>query len=260
MSRFQKLERPGAISREAIAPPTPESAPPTAADYPEAVALADEHYFQGEYKDALRHYSRAIQGDSTHVYPWIGQVSALIGMRQFNEAKVWSDRALDHFPEDPALLAQRARVLAHTGDTKRAIGVSDYAMSKGANAWAWLARAEVLVLARNGNAGFCFQKAVEAAPPDDWRIPYLCGSILRVNSKDSSAIEYFAQALQRNPRHAQGWYEYGASLHRLGFTDRAMDAIKRALELNPRHVAAKKLHDELEKPSVLNKLLGYLRR
>lgn len=265
MGRFQKLEKTAGAGVSAVPGSAPVDAPPvsqgtTQADYPAAIAVADEAFFRGDYKAALRHYSRALQSDSTQMYPWIGQLNALLALRQYKEAEVWSNRALELFPEDATVLSQRARVLAHTGNIKRAIGVSDYAVSKGSSEWAWLARGEVLLVAKNGNSKFCFDKAVEVAGAGNWQIPYLAGLVhIRANNY-SGAVELMALAAERNLRHAQLWRDYSAVLAKLNFTERAREAARRAQELEPNSKGANRLQSDVEERSVVEKLMGFLRR
>lgn len=269
MGRFQKLEK------TPSAQGAPEGAQPTAPpeeiarqshdavglnEYPEAIGLGDEAFYSGDYRLALRHYSRALQAESGQVYPWVGQLNALLMLRQFKEADVWTNRALELFPEEPTVLSQRARVFAHMGDTKRAIGVSDYAMTRGSTEWVWLGRGEVLLLARNPNSRFCFEKAVEMAGKLNWQVPFLAGLILMGDKNYAASAEFLAIAAERNVRHAYIWEVYANVLAKLNFMDRARDAGRRAAELNPRKSSSSRLPEDLESRGVIDRLLGFLRR
>lgn len=267
MGRFQKLEKTGSSSSQPAQPiphgmvlASGEHATAQASDYPEAVAVADDAFYRGDYKAALRHYSRAFQAESTQVYPWIGQLNALLFLKQFKEAEVWSNRALDLFPEDPTLLSQRARVLAHNGNMKRALGTSDYAVSKGATDWAWIARAEVLLLARNPNAKYCFDKAIEMAGPGDWKVPFMAGLMCMERQNYAAAVDFLNTAAERNMRHAHIWENLAVALTKLNFTERARDAARRAQELDPQRRGAERLRTEVESRGVVERILGYLRR
>ncbi len=265
MGRFQKIEKSGHA-------PVPSHEVPhgmvmasgergtTQADYPEAVAVADDAFYRGDYKAALRHYSRALQSDSTQVYPWIGQLNALLFLKQFKEAEVWSNRALDLFPEDPTLLSQRARVLAHNGSMKRALGTSDYAVSKGASDWAWVARGEVLLLARNPNARYCFEKAVEMAGPGEWKVPFMAALMYMERRNYAAAVDFLNIAAERNMRHPFIWENLAVALTKLNFTERARDAARRAQELDPQRRGAERLKDAVESRTITERLLGFLRR
>jgi tetratricopeptide (TPR) repeat protein len=227
---------------------------------PDFVQEADQAFFSGDYKNALRNYSRALQQESAQVYPWIGQISCLIEQKQYREAELWSNRALDQFPEEPSLLSQRARVLALTGNLKRAIGVSDYAISKGATDWAWLARGEVLLQAKDGNALFCFQKAVELAGKESWRVPLLAGLAFSRRRQWANAEEFLRKAVETNPRHWFSWWEYAKVLVELSFVDRARDAITRVRQLNPGLREARDLESRITRRPFLKRLFGMMKR
>lgn len=266
MGRFQKLEKSGSSSSQpshgvphGMVLASGEHAT-SQADYPEAVAVADEAFFRGDYKGALRHYSRALQAESAQVYPWIGQLNALLFLKQFKEAEIWSNRALDLFPEDPTLLSQRARVLAHTGNMKRAMGTSDFAVSKGASDWAWIARGEVLLLARNPNARYCFEKAIELAGPGEWKVPFMAGLMYMERQNYAAAVDFLNIAAERNMRHAFIWENLALALTKLNFTDRAREAARRAQELDPQRRGAERLRADVDSRGVVERLLGFLRR
>lgn len=269
--RFSKLEKPsgstprlepppGAVARDAPREAAKPARPTEEENYPSFIQRADEAFFTGRYKEALRHYSRALQEDGSHVYPWIGQVSALLGLRQYREAELWSNRALDHFPEDSSLLSQRARVLAATGNLKRAIGLSDFALGQGATEWTWLARGEVLLEAQDGNALHCFEKAREMAGPEDWRIPLLAGMTYARKRQWASAEEFLRSAAEKNSRNYFVWIELARVLMALNYTDRARDAIDRARALNPECREAAALELQLYRRPFLKRVLGVLRR
>ncbi len=269
--RFSKLERSSAENLKAgLEPPEgtvarkqaeePKGYQPVESSYPTFIQQADESFFTGDYRGALRLYSRALQEENNHVYPWIGQVSALLALKQYREAEVWSNRALEQFPEDPSLLSQRARVLARTGNARRAVGVSDYAMQRGASEWAWLARGEVLLLAADGNALFCLEKAVELAGSDDWRVPLLAGLTFASRRHWSSAAEFLRLAVERNPRNFYIWYELARVYTEVSRFEAADDALKRALQLKPDHQPARELQTRLYRRPFFKRILGVFRR
>lgn len=243
--RFSKLEKkidpeePPEIFPDPVA--QLQRSPVDSADYPTFIQQGDEAYFTGNYRDALRHYSRALQEENTHVYPWIGQISSLIELKQYREAELWSNKALEQFPEDSSLLSQRARVLALTGNLKRAMGASDYALTKGATSWSWLARGDVLLQAGEKNALLCFEKAVEEAGKEDWHVPLIAGMNFSRRRQWASAQDFLRRSVETNPKNYFSWCEYGRALHQLSFFDRAQDAITRSLQLKPDYKPALEL-------------------
>jgi len=259
--RFSKLEKSNpAAPPSAPVQPEPAHDVQSSSDYPTFLLLADEAYFSGNFRDALRHYSRALQQENAQVYPWIGQISSLLALKQYKEAELWSTRALEQFPEDPSLLSQRARVLAATGNLKRALGVSDYAISHGATTWTWLARGEVLLEAGDTNALFCFEKAAELTGDEDWRIPLLAGLCFARKRQWASAEDFLRRATVKNPKSAFAWYELARVLLETGQTDRAVDAVGRSEQLNPAFRPARELRERIYKQPFLKRLFAFFRR
>jgi superkiller protein 3 len=237
MGRFSKLETgKGEEPRRAqVRAGLPVESLPEAEtyDYSYYIEEADKHYFTGRYDKALRLYSRALQIDNAQVYPWVGQVFSLLAMDQIKEADLWVIRAIEMFPEDPTLLSLRALVYAHKGMLNRAIGASDYALSRGATAHAWMARGEILLRAKNKNAPFCFDKAMEAAGRDDWKVAMHIGLVYYRRRMYSSALNYFRRAIVVEMGNYNLWYHLGRCYYRLSFSDEAIEAFNRALEINP---------------------------
>ena len=69
------------------------------------VAEAQAAYERADFEQALRSYSRVLEHDPLHVPAWAGQVRALIELGEFQEARLWADKALERFPTEPELLA-----------------------------------------------------------------------------------------------------------------------------------------------------------
>ena len=202
MGRFSKLEREtqDALARQKALKEKkrPQATPEVVYDAPHYIAEADDAFFTGDYKKALQLYSRAIQIDNSRHEPWVGQIYCLIEMNQLKEADLWTGRALEMFPEDSALLSLRAITYAHRGMIKRALGTSDYALERGADIHTWIARGQVLLLAENKNATFCFSKAMELTTPGDWKTPMRIGNIYFKKKLYSQALNYFKKACEIN--------------------------------------------------------------
>jgi len=265
MGRFSKLETGKTAAPQ---PAQPTGAPPVAPPLPEAetydyghyVVEADQLFFSGRYDKALRLYSRALQVDNTQVYPWVGQIFSLIAMDQVKEADLWVTRGIEVFPEDATLLSLRALVYALKGMLNRAIGASDYAMSRGATVYGWLARGRILLQARNQNAPFCFDKALEAAGADDWKIAMHIGLAYYQHRMYSSALSYFKRACAIEMGNYYLWYHLGRCYHYLSFTEEALQALNRALELNPHCREAERALHQAKSSNVLTRLFRRLFR
>ena len=98
----------------------------------EANCLTEARAFfeQAEFEQSLRAYSRTLEFNPHSRGAWSGQVRALIELHEFREAALWADKALEHFPNEPELLAAKAVALARNGDLDEAIALSDAAIEE----------------------------------------------------------------------------------------------------------------------------------
>jgi len=262
MGRFSKLEREtqdALVRQKAKEKKALKEAPAQISkeeyDAPYYIDRGDEFFFQGNFKEALRCYSRTIQMDNSLHYPWIGQIYCLIEMGQMKEADLWTGRALEMFPEDSSLLALRAVMYANRGMYKRAINTCDYAISrKGASAFTYIARGYVLLLAENKNAHFCFMKASELANANDWKIPMRIGLIYYKKKQYSRSLEYLLKACALNVTNYYLWHHLGLSYQKLGFAKKALDAFQHAIDQNPDYSAASEAMVKLKHSSVFSRL------
>ncbi len=263
MGRFSKLERgvvPPKLAEESAKAEQAVKQPSTEEKYdaPYYIKLADQHFFFGEFERALRFYSRALQLDNSKTYPWIGQIFSLLEMEQVKEAGIWVTRALEFFPEDSDIIALQAVVYAYRGMVKRAVGASDYSMSKGGTVFTWLARGEVLLIAENKTAHFCFEKAMELSPANDWKTPMRAGLIYFKHKQFSHALDFFQRAVSINVTNYYLWYHIGLGYWRLGFNHKAMEAFKRSLEHNPKFKGARDALDRALKTSIFKRFFRRL--
>ncbi len=252
MSRFSKLETGEAASSKNDAPAIGQRrggdrAARNAAQQTDDVVY-DHAYYQaegdrlfalGSFEQALRVYSRAIQSEAAQVNPWVGQVLCLLMMGQAKESMVWVKRALELFPEEARVIALQGSTYAHQGMVQRGIGCSDAALAKnGSDPLVWVLRGEVLSMAENSNAQFCFEKALEMRPSGDARIPMLMGQLLFKRRKWALAAEYLATAVGEAPRNEAAWVALGEAREKLGADEAAFMAFETALQLNPNNHAA----------------------
>jgi len=258
MGRFSRLETQHAKAFQAepaeIKPGKYGAEPPT---YEGVMREAHDHFYRGEWKRALQLYSRALEHDNTRPEPWVGQVLALLFQSQVREATVWAKRALECFPEHPLALSLHALTFSQQGMASRGLATSDYAMGKGKGGlMCWVARGWILLEADNPNWEFCFAKAKEQAPADDWRSVMLTGMILERYKKWPQAAEAYQAALELQTANFFLWHRMGICYGKLGLARKALEAHKRALDLNPRCAEAEK---ELRRQSGFP-LIGILAR
>jgi tetratricopeptide (TPR) repeat protein len=145
----------------------------------------------------------------------------------------WTKRALELFPDDARMVSLQGLVYAHQGMVQRALGCSDYAMNlSGADPLSWVLRGEILALAANKNAMFCFEKAMETRMADDWQTPLRIGLFFYTQKRWPQALDYLKIAVQNNTRNDYLWTRLGQTNERLGMSHPALDAYRAALELN----------------------------
>ena len=240
MGRFSKLElddKQAKANKELL-----DKTAPIEEGYDQEYYLqqANEYYRKGDYEKSLRYYSRALGIDNTLVPAWVGQVRALIELKEYREAHVWVNKALEIFPGEPDLLAAKAVVYCKLGQVKQAIAISDLAMEqKTPTAFVWLARGQVFLSKRGRNAEFCFNKAIELSK-DDWFMYQLVGLTYMEKKQYSRAQQYLSEATSRNSTNPYLWLEVGLCCQNLGFYPRAIKCFEQALEIDPRYKPADK--------------------
>lgn len=205
-------------------------------------AAKDEGYYRAEaqtafenanFELALRMYSKVLEFNPQAAYPWAGQVRMLIELGEFGEAKLWADKALEHFPNDPELLAAKAVALGRTGDLQAALIFSDAAIrERGDTPYVWLARGDVLLARKEARADYCFEKAQSLAP-QDWLIAWLAARIRCYYKQFALALKTFQQALEWNGGHFALWLELGHCQQALGLIGSARNSFIQARQLNP---------------------------
>lgn len=190
----------------------------------------DEAFFRSDAKAALRWYSRAMKVDSTRLEPWVAQVRLLLLTRQFSEAKVWLNRALSVFPDNPALMSLHALQNALTGQIRAGMATSDRLMSEqSTNVAAWLARGHILMITGNhGNADFCFDQCLELSGEADWKTPMMIGLVMDFERHWAKSIRFYELALGRRTQLPYAWYRIGRARAAVGQRELARQAFMRA--------------------------------
>ncbi len=215
--------------------PASDQSPDTDYDQGHYQAEGERYFYLGEYQKALRAYSRAMQVDHSAVEPWIGQILALLKLKQQREATMWAMRAVELFPEDARLASLQGLTMALSGARQRAISCSDFAMGRpnGSSAFTWAIRGQILSHCENPNARFCFDKVLETRESDDWRILAQVGDFLLTEKKWARALEFLRPAAELHSVNPWLWKRLGFANERLSFTQPALEAYRAALEINP---------------------------
>jgi len=249
MSRFNNLELEDSPQQGEGRPPKGNAPKQTGTPTRDAAyfkGLADAASRSGDYEKALQFYSRALEDDRTLISCWFGQVRMLTEMGEYKEACLWTDRALELFPEHPDLLAAKAQANARMGLFDHALAYSDNAMSqKGASPFCWLVRGEVLLNRKSKMADHCFGQAVSACQtsPAKARVGLELSKVFRRYGWYSKALDYASKAAQAFPEDACVWFELGQCQSLLGLRE-ARTSFEQALQLNP---GLKKAERELDR-------------
>ncbi len=228
------------------------------------LSLATERFRDGQFEDALKFFSRALEFDAHLPEAWLGQVQALIELDEPHEARVWADKGLEMFRSQPELLAAKGVATARLGELDQAMAFSDAAMAeKGASAYRWRARGDVLLSRGDRNDDFCFGKALAAAP-GDWFEPLAIGRVYLTHERAAAAMKYLELATSRNGSNAYAWVTMGRCLELVGMADRARTAYRSALQIAPDRRAAQEGLDRVDREGVfmaiVRRLSSFFRR
>jgi tetratricopeptide (TPR) repeat protein len=228
MSRFNNLEF-GNESEE-LSPQQPALVKDEAYYLAEARAAFEN----GNFESALRLYSKVLEFNPQNAAAWSAQVRMLVELREYREAKLWADKALERFPHEPELLAAKAVALARSGDLQGALAFSDASIEEhGDTPYIWLARGDVLLAREEGRADYCFQKALLIAP-QDWFIAWLAARIRYFYKQFAVALKLLQKAIELNAGHFLLWLEIGQCQQALGLVGAARISLTQAQQLNPR--------------------------
>jgi tetratricopeptide (TPR) repeat protein len=197
------------------------------------MAEARAAFEAGSFESALRLFSKVHEYNPKNVAAWTGQVRMLIELNECKEAKLWADKALERFPNEPELLAAKAVALARQGDLQGALSFSDAAMEeRGDTPYVWLARGDVMLARKERRADYCFEKAMLLAPRD-WFVAWLGARIRFYYQQFAMALKLLQQAVSWKADHFLLWLELGLCQKALGLVGPARDSLGLARQLNP---------------------------
>jgi tetratricopeptide (TPR) repeat protein len=210
----------------------------------------------GNFELALRLYSKVLEFNPANAAAWIGQVRMLIELGEFREARLWADKALEHFPHEPELLAAKAVALARSGDFEGALTFSDASIEEQGDApYVWLARGDVLLARKESRAEYCLEKALHLSP-QNWFVAWLAARIRFYYEQFALALKLVQQALEWNPGHFLLWFELGRCQQALGLSGPAAHAFAQARQLNPQCDEAIRAQASITRPGVGRRLQG----
>lgn len=253
MSRFGNLEFESELPEKQPA----KQSPLKDEDY--FLAQAQEAFERGKFQLALRMYARAIEFNPHLPSAWTGQVRMLIELGEFEEARLWADKALAIFPNEAELLASKGVTLARLGDLDGGISYADSAVeAQGNTPYVWLARADVLLARREKRAEYCFERAFTLAK-DNWLVLWLAARIQAFYRHFARALKHAQDAIALDSARAVLWLLAGEAQLALGLAEQARNSLEQARELDP-EVAPHELIGRASDTTFLDKVAGRWRQ
>jgi len=221
------------------------------------LGLAVAAYRTGDFERALRMYTHSLQLERSQIAAWVGQVQMLVELGEYNEARLWSDKALELFRNNGDLLAVKATACLRAGDGRAAHECSDASLaSPGSSPVRWRGRGEVILNKAAGRARDCFEKSL-AEPQADWFDRVAIARVYLFHRQPAAAAQYAQAAVEIEAGHAYCWYVRGRCQESLGWTDRASESYARAVQLAPDLRLAGDALRALERSSVLARIRNW---
>jgi tetratricopeptide (TPR) repeat protein len=176
--------------------------PETPADTLLAASLADE---AGEYDVAEKAYRRVLNEDPKSAEASAGLAHILIVRKQYPEAETFLRAALEKSPDDPALTAQLATVLAAQDKAEAIPRIQKLHDAHPSDAAITRMLAEVLAESGDAAGSDHFYAGLLAASPNDPALLIAHGSNLIRQLKYAEAFAVFDKATRLDPANADGW-------------------------------------------------------
>lgn len=197
------------------------------------LSQARKHELAGDHEQALRSFSAALSDNPLLLQAWTGQLLMLLELAEYEEARIWANKALERFPDNPQVLSLKAAALYRAGRRREAKALSDAAIqSKGESDIVWLCRGELMLAASQPAGEDCFLHAMRLSPEKDLLWLRLGGLYLRYG-RWGAALPALQEACMSVPEAAYAWYLLGRAQERLGLTGRAGTSYQQARRLSP---------------------------
>ena len=222
---------------------------------------ADQSRRAGEFEDALRYYSRAVELDRQLVAGWVGQVRMLVALEEYTEAELWARKALELFRNHADLHAARAQALCRNGDLKSALAACDAAIGQqGQSPYPWMARGDLMLARKDSIADHCFDKAIQLDP--DWIIAIEIAAIYLYYRRPGKALARCTPTVEKAPDQPYAWYHLGVCQLEMSLEKPARRSFARCLDLEPKHHRARAALRQLDHRDgfikrTLKRLLGF---
>jgi tetratricopeptide (TPR) repeat protein len=217
---------------------------------------AIQAFQRGDFEQAMRYFTRTLELDRAFVPAWVGQVQMLIELGELREADLWADKAIELFRDQGELLSAKAVARTRLHDIRAALRFSDSALAaRGASAYRWLARGEVLLASAQAQAGSCFDRAM-IEPDADWFTRLWIGRLYRMYGNHTQALMASRQATEQAPHAPYAWYLRGLCERDLALGN-YRSSLEHALEVDPTFAMARAA---LREPASASWLKRWVRR
>lgn len=212
----------------------------------------------GRYDEALQFYTRALREKRTLIAAWVGQVQMLVELGEYDEARLWSDKALELFKNNGDLLAAKAQACTRLRDRRAAHACSDASLAAtGSSPLRWQARGEVLLARGEARSRECFEKSL-AEPVADWFDNLRIARIHLFHDKAAAALRYCQTAAEMQPGHVYTWYLIALCQRALGWHSAALGSLERCLELDGTYGEARAAMHTLGAETLLTRFGAWL--
>ena len=256
MSRFANLEFDD--KSKPAGPQRGKGSPPRDAAF--FYQKAHEFYLSGNFESALRNFSRSLEQNAAFFDGWFGQVRMLIELEEYEEALLWTDKAMELFPDHPNLLATKAVGSCRVGALDKAMAYSDNAISrKGVTPYVWLARAEALLHGKSSMAERCIDNALSIAAQAAPIIRLEAGRLLLRAGRGAAAMEHLKRAVTDLPKAALAWHELGRCQAALGLSE-ADVTLAQCVSLRPDWKQAEQALKRFRNRGFFSRLKGAVRK
>ena len=197
---------------------------------------AQSQFLAGEHEKALRSYSAALGENPLCVAAWVGQIVMLVELGEYPEAAMWSDKAMEKFPDHPQLLSIKSIACFRMGKIPEARGLNDVALqAKGEYPLVWVCRGELMLEGHQQTAEQCFQHALKLPDCNRGIVLLNIGAVCLLYRKYCLAISYLQQATVSQPNAAWAWYLLGKTQVELCQYSPARVSFNQARILMPKH-------------------------
>jgi tetratricopeptide (TPR) repeat protein len=194
----------------------------------------NKYLVKRNYPDAILSLDRAIEIYPNYAALWIKKARALIYLGEYGEALKCFDKAIELKPNDEQGWNDKAYALVSLDKYDEAIKCFDKAIEiEPQYTDGWLGKAYALVsLGKYDEAFACYDKCIMIEP--DYQIPWKGkGYVLNSRRRFVEAIKCFDKAIELKPNDEQGWNDKAYALVSLGKYDEASKCFDKAIELKP---------------------------